>query len=247
MITKNQIKHIQQLHHKKGRQAEQLFLVEGAKNVLELLQSDFNIHALYTTAHFYQENLKLLQNSQIQAIEIENSQLERISTLESNNAALAVVQTKANQHLLAEQEWVLVLDDIKDPGNLGTIIRIADWYGIKKIVASEQSVELYNPKVIAATMGSFTRVALYYCDIATYMQALPKAHFYGAVMNGSSIYQQKFGKEGYLVIGNESHGISATIQNMLSAKITIPGRGGAESLNAAIATAIILDNVFRAN
>jgi RNA methyltransferase, TrmH family len=245
MLTKNTIKNVQLLHHKKNRSIQQQFLVEGAKNVLELLTSNYIVEQLYVSAQFYDENTKVLQNCQIAPIITDIISLGKMSTLSTNNAAIAVVKTKNNTEVFSEADWVLCLDGINDPGNLGTIIRIADWYGINKIVASHSTVEQYNPKVIAATMGSFTRVCVYYCDLDSYLSKLHHTAIFGAVMNGQSVYKQAFGPAGYLVIGNESHGISAPIQALLKHQITIPKRGTAESLNAGIATAVILDNVFR--
>lgn len=245
MITKNQIKYIQSLQLKKNRQINNSFLVEGAKNVLELLNSDFEIESLFITELFYKENRLALDKQNIPFELVNESELERMGTFNTNNAAMAVVKTNENNELLAENELVLVLDDIRDPGNLGTIIRIADWYGLKKIVCSESTVDVYNPKVIAATMGSFIRIKLFYTDLISYLDKKSNEFIGGAVMNGHSIYDLDLPKNGYLIIGNESNGISAGIQSFVNQRITIPKRGGAESLNAGIATAIILDNFFR--
>jgi RNA methyltransferase, TrmH family len=245
MITKNQIKYIQSLQLKKNRQINNAFLVEGAKNVLELLNSDFEIDSLYITEPFYKENRLALDKQNITFELVNESELERMGTFNTNNAAIAVVKTKENTELLAENELVLVLDDIRDPGNLGTIIRIADWYGLKKIVCSENTVDVYNPKVIAATMGSFIRIKLFYTDLNTFFEKKTNGFIAGAVMNGNSIYDTKLPKTGYIIIGNESNGISDSVQSFVNERITIPKRGGAESLNAGIATAIILDNFFR--
>jgi RNA methyltransferase, TrmH family len=245
MITKNQIKYIQSLQLKKNRQINNSFLVEGAKNVLELLNSDFEIESLYVTEPFYKENRLALDKQNI-PFEIANeSDLERMGTFATNNAAIAVVKTKENVELLAENELVLVLDDIRDPGNLGTIIRIADWYGLKKIICSENTVDVYNPKVIAATMGSFIRIKLFYTALESYLEQKSNEFIAGALMNGHSIYDLDLPKTGYIIIGNESNGISESVQAFVNQRITIPKRGGAESLNAGIATAIILDNFFR--
>jgi RNA methyltransferase, TrmH family len=245
MITKNQIKYIQSLHQKKVRQQEGLFLVEGTKNVLELLHSDFSVKVCYATESFCIDNEKLLQKLQISPEIVPADVLERMSTLANNHTALALVQAKENLVLHAQNEWVLLLDNLQDPGNLGTIIRIADWYGIKKIVASAQTVELYNPKVIMASMGSFTRVAVYYCDLSEYTNTIPNKKIYAAALNGASVYEEKFGGEGYLIIGSESHGVNDKLLARVGCSIRIPRRGGAESLNAAVATAVLLDNIFR--
>jgi RNA methyltransferase, TrmH family len=245
MITKNKIKTIQSLQQKKFRQLHQSFIVEGAKNVLELLSSDFEVETLFATELFYKEN-RIVLDKQNPILEIANeSELTQMGTFSSNNAALAQVKTKANEALLAENEIVLVLDDIRDPGNLGGIIRIADWYGIKKIICSENTVDFYNPKVITATMGSYVRVKLFYTDLLGFFQNKKNEFIGGALLNGTSIYNLQLPQNGYLIIGNESNGISESLQIFVNERITIPRRGGAESLNASVATAIILDNFFR--
>jgi len=174
-------------------------------------------------------------------------QLSRVGTLQTNDTALAVVKTKPNGFLCVEaQEYALILDDVRDPGNLGTIIRIADWYGISKIVCSLTTTDWYNPKVIAASKGSFTRVRGYYVDLEDYILSEQKKsdhlHFYGAFLEGQNIHQTTFAETGYIIMGNESNGISAAIEKHITHKITIPRFGQAESLNVGIATAVVLDN-----
>jgi RNA methyltransferase, TrmH family len=245
MITKNQIKYINSLQQKKFRLEHQSFVVEGAKSVLELLKSDFEIELLFVTNDFFVENEDLLQNLSVQAIIVNSVDLEKAGSFSSNNAALVIVKTKKNVELLVEEnEFALILDDIRDPGNLGTIIRIADWYAIKKVICSESTVDFYNPKVINSTMGSFTRTQLFYTDLETFIKK-QDLNIYGALLNGENIHRTKFPKSGYIVIGNEANGISEPIEKLITHKITIPRFGGAESLNAGIATAVVLDNVFR--
>lgn len=166
MLSKNQVKYIQSLHQKKYRQQHGAFLVEGAKSVQEVLQSDFQTELVVATDAFYKENAHLTDHQRI-AVEIASAaDLERIGTLDSNKAALAVVRTKENRPLVAQPgEIALILDDIRDPGNLGTILRIADWYGVRTILCSETTADVYNPKVISASKGSFTRVRWWYGDI----------------------------------------------------------------------------------
>ena len=184
MLTKNQVKYIQSLQLKKNRLLHKSFIVEGAKNVLELLEFDFKIESIFITEPFYKENKNVIDNQNC-AIQIVNeADLEKLGTFSSNNAAIALVKTKNNQNLLTTNELVLVLDDIRDPGNLGTIIRIADWYGLKNIVCSENTVDFYNPKVIAATMGSFLRVNLFYTNISQFLKTQKNEFIGGAVMNG---------------------------------------------------------------
>ncbi len=245
MITKNQIKYINSLQQKKFRLEHQSFVVEGSKSVIELLKSNFEIEILFVTKPFFEENEVLLQNLSFQPEIVQADELEKAGSFTSNNAALAVVKTKENLELLVkEKEFALILDDIRDPGNLGTIIRIADWYGIKKIICSSTTVDFYNPKVINATMGSFTRVSLYYTDLQVFITN-QTVNIYGTLLDGENIHYINFTNSGYIVIGNEANGISEEITKLITHKITIPRFGGAESLNAGIATAVVLDNVFR--
>ncbi len=247
MITRNQIKYINSLQQKKFRLEHQSFVVEGAKSVVELLKSDFEIELLFVTKLFFEENESLLKNLLVQPELVYANELEKVGSFTSNNAALGVVKTKENVELLVkDKEFALILDDIRDPGNLGTIIRIADWYGITKIICSTSTVDIYNPKVINSTMGSFTRISLYYTDLEMFIKN-KKVNIYGTLLDGENIHQTKFAESGYIVIGNEANGISEEITKLITHKITIPKFGGAESLNAGIATAVVLDNVFRRN
>ncbi|NBA75712.1 RNA methyltransferase [Emticicia sp. ODNR4P] len=245
MLSKNQIKYINSLQQKKFRQEYQSFVVEGAKSVVELLSSDFELESLYVTEDFYKETKPLLDKQPLRAEIVGQAELEKAGTFSSNNAALAVAKMKSNQELLLnDTEYALVLDEIRDPGNLGTIIRIADWYGIQKIICSEGTVDLYNPKVISSTMGSFTRVSLFYTDLVKYLKGQQKP-IYGAFLDSENVHTLKFAPSGYIVIGNEANGISEAVEEVVTHKITIPRFGGAESLNAGIATAVICDNLRR--
>ncbi|MCC2631070.1 MAG: tRNA/rRNA methyltransferase SpoU [Candidatus Paceibacter sp.] len=240
MLTKATAKLIRELHDKKGRQEHGLFLVEGEKNVLELLDSNFEIQQLFVTADFEKEHKALVEAKP--HLVVEQEELEKIGTLESNNAALAVVKQKENLSLSVEKnEIVLALDDVRDPGNLGTIIRIADWYGITKIICSPTTTDFYNPKTISATKGSFTRVNIFYTDLTEYLKNVSVPVF-GAFLGGESVHTMQFPAEGILVMGSESHGIGEKLSELIKNKITIPAYGKAESLNVSIATAIILDN-----
>jgi len=222
------------------------FVVEGAKSVLELLHSDFQISSLYLTDDFSKKYENLLKSVKVEIISVKQQELEGLGTFSSNNAALAVVKIKDNNLLLIEQEeLVLVLDEVKDPGNLGTIIRIADWYGIQKIVCSNDTAEVYNPKVISSTMGSFTRVKIYYCDLLEYFGRGLKEKVYAAMLDGEDVHKVKFEKKGYLIMGNESSGIRAELHPFISEKISIPRKGRAESLNVAVATGIICDSALK--
>ncbi len=243
MISKNQQKYLHSLQQKKYRIEYQAFIVEGAKNVQELLRSDFQIEMLFVTASFYKENESALTKQPFLVELATADELAKAGTFASNEAALATVKTKKNEYLCANaSEIVLVLDDIRDPGNLGTIVRIADWYGVSKIVCSESTVDCYNPKVIAATMGSFTRVQLFYTNLENYFSRLRDAQLFGTFLNGQNVHLIDFPTSGYLLIGNESNGISEAVEAFVNQRVTIPRFGEAESLNASIATAIVLDN-----
>ncbi len=246
MLSKNQVKYIQSLHQKKFRQQHGAFLVEGAKSVQEVLQSDFETEIVLMTELFQAQNVTLTDQRQTPVERVSPADLTRLGTLESNNAALAVVRTKENRRLVAEPgEIALVLDDIRDPGNLGTILRIADWYGVRKILCSETTADVYNPKVISASKGSFTRVRWWYGDLATALNEQARATaspIYGAFLDGTDVHTLPFGPGGYLVMGNESTGIGPAVAPFITQRVTIPRYGGAESLNVGIATAVLLDN-----
>lgn len=249
MLSKSRAQFVRSLHQKKFRQEHGQFLVEGAKSVQEVLASDFRVEILLATEAFYKENARLADRQRPQVEIVSPDELTRVGTLESNNAALAVVRTTENRPLLADPgEMVLILDDIRDPGNLGTILRIADWYGISKVVCSETTAEVYNPKVISASKGSFTRVRWFYTELHAYLQAIPPTiPIYGAFLGGTDVHTLAFGKGGYLVMGNEANGIRPDLEPFVRQKITIPRYGAAESLNVGIATAVILDNWRRGN
>jgi TrmH family RNA methyltransferase len=246
MFSKQQQKYVQSLQIKKYRQEHQSFLVEGAKSVLELLDSDFEVELLLCTPKFFEENENKLKKISIE--QISQTELEKISTLQSNDAAVAVVKMKPNIHLQAgTKEFVLVLDDIRDPGNLGTILRIADWYGITKVICSDTTVDFYNPKVIAASMGSFTRIQTFYTDLLAYFEqiSMQKPAIIGTFLNHENLHRFNFPDAGYIVLGNESNGIGEVVERFVTDKVTIPRFGHAESLNVGIATAIVLDNLMR--
>lgn len=249
MLSKNRLKYIQSLHQKKYRQQHGAFLVEGAKSVQEVLQSDFQTDLVVATEAFYKENAHLTDHQRIPVELASVADLERAGTLESNNSALAVVRTKENRPLLAEaDEITLILDDIRDPGNLGTILRIADWYGIRRILCSETTADVYNPKVISASKGSFTRVSWWYGDVAAVLkQAAGQLAVYGAFLDGADVHTLAFRKSGYLIMGNESNGIRPDVAQYVTQRVTIPRYGDAESLNVGIATAVLLDNIRRVN
>ena len=231
---------IKSLHQKKHRKDSGKFLVEGVKNVAELLASDYKIDSLYATKDFATAYADTLKKKNVRAQVVESSELAAFGTLEHNDGALAVAIQKETAAPKELAGITLVLDDIRDPGNLGTLIRIADWYGIKNIVCSPSCVDWHNPKVISATMGSFTRVSGYYAELPAFLKS-SKLPVLGAFLDGASVHMMKFPKDGILVIGSESHGISREVAKFVTEKVTIPAFGGAESLNAAVAGGIILD------
>lgn len=245
MISKSQIKFIKSLQLKKYRIEEQCFVVDGEKGVGEVMKSDFKIEMLLVTESFRERHEQLLDTVDGNIWVVSEKQLAHLSSFQTNESALAVVRQKPNQvPTLGQSEFILVLDDIRDPGNLGTMIRTADWYGIRKIVASQHTADCYNPKVINSTMGSFTRVHFAYADLLT---LIPKwdTSVYGTFMVGEDVHTQSFDKRGVIVIGNEAKGISSEIESLVTHKITIPGVAGAESLNAAVAAGIVMDNWSR--
>ena len=244
MISKVKSKFIKSLQIKKYRKQEQCFLVEGSKSVQELMASDFEVVMLLATPDFLASMDELPPNHG-ELVNATPQELHGLGEFQSNATTIAIAKMKPNDPVtISNDEFALVLDDIRDPGNLGTIIRTADWFGINKIIASPETSDVYNPKVISATMGSFTRVSIFYSDLDEYLSRSTLAT-YGAFLDGSDVHQLSFQKGGLIVIGNESHGISDLIAKHIQVRITIPRYGRAESLNAAMATGIILDNLRR--
>lgn len=244
MISKAKIKQIKALQVKKYRKQEQCFVVEGTKSVLELLKADFDVIWLAGTESFLKQNEKQVREV-TEVVNATSAELVAAGSFQTNDGALAIAKMKPNVSFsLAAEEVALVLDDIRDPGNLGTIIRTADWYGVTHIIASEETADFYNPKVLTASMGSFCRVKVFYTSLESYLVTARKP-IYGTFLEGTDVHELKFNGGGLIVIGNESNGISPDIEKLVSQKITIPRFGKAESLNAAMATGIILDSVRR--
>ncbi|MCU0384356.1 MAG: RNA methyltransferase [Cyclobacteriaceae bacterium] len=245
MVTKSQVKFIKSLQEKKYRKLEQCFLVEGEKSVLEVLSSSFVVRFVIGTADFLNKYASLL--TLVEKYEAKETALASLGEFKSNNAALAVVEIQEFAIKDFEPSGLhLVLDDIQDPGNLGTIIRTADWYGVASIVASKETVDFYNSKVIAATKGSFSRVKVYYTDLYNFLKDYSgKLPVYGASLHGENAHAVRFEKPSLLIIGNEAHGINKSLMEWVTKPVFIPRFGKAESLNAAIATAILLDGFSR--
>lgn len=241
MISKNQLKLLRALAQKKYRKQHNCYLVQGEKNILELFTANVPVKQLFASPVFIAaHNDKILADD---IVEADEESLSKASTLVSNNAAIAIV-TMPEPSSIDTSGLVLALDGVSDPGNLGTIIRVADWYGLKQIVVSQDCTDHFNPKVISATMGSFVRVNVIRTDLAAFL-ADYDGDIYGAYLGGQSVHETQFAKKGVLVMGSESHGIREQVAPYINQKITIPAFGGAESLNVAMATGIILDNIKR--
>lgn len=251
MISKNQIKFIQSLHLKKYRQERQLFIAEGIKVVNEFIQNpDYCPKELFATKAYIEAYKSLLTDKPISVYEVSEDELKKISQQNTPNQVLALcpaIQSELDINSLTNQ-LTLFLDDIRDPGNLGTIIRLADWFGVRQVICSPSSVELYNPKTIQASMGAILRVRVIYMPFETLLLSSKGVPVYGAVLNGTSIYHTPV-KNGILVIGNEANGISGTVLAKITHPVTIPAtnQNGSESLNAAMATAILLNEHNRFN
>lgn len=252
MITKNQIKHINSLKSNKFRKTYNEFIVEGTKLVNEILYSSFEISSLFATKRWFIENKNDISEI-IELTEINEKELKSISGLTTPNEVLAIVKIPENEinKNTIYQDLVLVLDKIRDPGNLGTIIRTADWFGINNIICSKDTVDAYNPKVIQATMGSVSRVKVYYTNLENFLKEIPEnIPVYGTFLEGENIYTSKLPDKAIIVIGNEANGISKEIENLVTHKIFIPPfssnqKQTAESLNASIATALICSEFRR--
>ncbi|WP_454800958.1 TrmH family RNA methyltransferase [Mucilaginibacter phyllosphaerae] len=238
MLSKSQISLLTSLQHKKFRREHGLFMVEGYKSITEFIDSDYHVHTIYHTPDIAPKLLNLSRKINYQEISL--SDLQKISALKNPADAIATVnipQWGGLNLTTLKNKFSLVLDGVQDPGNMGTIIRTADWFGITNIICSEDTVDAYNPKVVHATMGSLARVNVTYTNLAALIVAA-KLPVLGTLLNGDNIYTTNFGTEGLLVMGNEGNGIRPDIQALITKAITIPRVGRAESLNVAIATAI---------
>ena len=245
MLSKPQIRTITSLQHKKFRREHGLFVVEGIKSVLEFLHSDYIVQHVFYTAQAAAKFVKIPQN--IKSDEISEAELKRISSLRAPQGVLALVSIPIYPILRSgtlSGDFTLVLDDIQDPGNLGTIIRTAEWFGFKRIVCSAGTVDMYNPKVVQASMGALARIQVHYTDIA---ELIVRTHLpvFGAVLDGTSIYETDFGHEGLIILGNEGNGISAAVLPHLNHQVTIPRIGQAESLNVAVSAALFCSELAR--
>lgn len=243
MINKTHTKYIQSLHHKKFRDEYGVFIAEGPKVVLDLLDSrEFVCKQLIALESWLQQNENTLAAySGTEVFAVKDFELEKISLLTTAHSVLAVFEQKqATAPADITKKLTLVLDNIQDPGNMGTIIRTADWFGVHDIVCSLGCADRYNPKVVQSTMGSLARVNVYYTDLPEWLQQNTTVKKYAAALDGKNINTLKNITEGIIIIGNEGRGISEPVMQLVNEKITIPKIGEAESLNAAVATGIIL-------
>lgn len=238
MLSKNQIKLITRLKQKKYRLQDGVFVAEGVKVINELLQSSLKLNHVFSTVPFnINANLETL---------VTETELKKISFLTTPNKALALFEIPEIKSINLNT-LIVALDAVRDPGNLGTIIRLCDWFGIKELVCSEDTVDCYNPKVIQATMGSITRVNISYVDLETFLKETNET-VYGAFMDGDNVYKTTLPNKGVLVMGNEANGISNAIEQLVTKRVSIPRFGdlqATESLNVATATAILLSEFKR--
>ncbi|MEL4309009.1 TrmH family RNA methyltransferase [Joostella sp. CR20] len=240
MVSKNEIKLITSLHQKKYRNKEGLFIAEGVKVINELLKSDFKLYKIFVAT---ESDVSFNTDKEVR---VPQMVLKKMSALKTPSPALAVFYIKeAVQETL--EGLTLVLDDVRDPGNLGTIIRLSDWFGVSSVVCSANTVDCYNPKVVQATMGSLSRVQVVYTDLESYLEDESRP-IYCATMEGENIYTAEVPKNAVLVMGNEANGISESILKLVKNNISIPRFGtiqATESLNVATATAILLSEFKR--
>jgi len=245
MLSKTIIKYIQSLAHKKVRDEQGVFLAEGSKVVWELLNSNkFKCKIICGLKGWMDENDNMINAIAAEdEIEITEAELERISQLQAPNKVVAVFYKKESEPGHLKNNLSLMLDEIQDPGNLGTIIRTADWYGIKNIICSNECADCYNPKVVQASMGSLGRVNIIYTQLEEFIEEKKKISIYAATLSGKNISSFHKLREGIILIGNESKGIKQNLLDLVAEQITIPKKGEAESLNAAVACGIILSHV----
>lgn len=249
-------KDVKKLADKKHRNETGLFIVEGEKNIKELLLSDLVVTDILGTPKFIDSIFPLVNSydermhERIDLKEMKEAEIEKIGTFVTNACGIAVVKQKdafpiEAVYEQANEDFVLILDDVRDPGNLGTIIRIADWFGVTHIVASKTTTDCYSPKVISATMGSFTRIKIAYVALPEFLNKTKELGLpiVAADMDGKNIHDGKLPKNGFLLMGSESHGVSPESLTHATDRVTIPRFGKAESLNVAVATGILLNTL----
>jgi RNA methyltransferase, TrmH family len=238
LISKSEIKSITQLQQKKYRDSRNLFVAEGPKVIKELLKEGLKLQRFFST--------EAAEISETHHTHINHQELKKISNLKNANTALAVFEKPTSQKF-ENRGLIVALDAVRDPGNLGTIIRLCDWFGVTQLLCSQDTADCFNPKVIQATMGSIARVSVQYVSLSEVLKNA-KMPIFGAFMDGKDVYENNLPKEAILVMGNEANGISQEISALISEKISIPqfGKTTTESLNVATATAILLSEFKRA-
>lgn len=249
MLSKNQIKEIQSLQTKKFREAKKQFIAEGIKTVVEIIElAPLLLEEIFATRDFYESQKTTLRRLNIKFTEISEQELKKISLQSTPSGVIAICNYFKNQKIdfNFNDHFAFYLDDVRDPGNLGTIIRLADWFGASTIFCSPESCDVYNPKVIQATMGAFLRVKCIYVSLPDLLAQQQIKNVYGAVLNGKNLYKEKL-QNGLILIGNEANGISESNLKLMTQQLTIPANqnNGSESLNAAMATSIIASEFFR--
>lgn len=240
MFSKSQIKLIKSLSQKKYRTRHGLFIIEGKKGIFELLSSPLKLHSLFTAKDIFEA-------SEEKTYLIAEGDLKKVSNQQSTQTALAIFHIPEVVQLKPEGLQV-VLDDVQDPGNLGTIIRLCDWFGVEDLICSMGTVDCYNPKVVQATMGSIARVNIHYLELTTYLGGIPKERpVYGTFLEGENVYSEPVSPDGVVVLGNEGNGISPEVEQLITKKLNIPqfGKARTESLNVATAAAIFLSEFSR--
>ena len=244
MLSKQQISFVRSLHQKKFRQMYGKFLVEGDKPVRELLASGFKVHTVFSVEGWSSAVLQKVT----ELVSVTETELAKISTLENPKQVVAIAEIPASGFSLADFEFnglALCVDNLNDPGNAGTIIRIADWFGIEYVFLSENSVDIYNPKVVSAAKGSLFRVKCIYTDLKKLFAFHSKLPVYGTFMDGENIYKATLTDKAFVVIGNEANGISEDMFPFITHRIAIPSFGKAESLNAGVAAGIVVSEFVR--
>jgi RNA methyltransferase, TrmH family len=255
MLSRNQVRHIHSLKLKKQREKHKQFIAEGSKLVLDLLESDHHILEIFAIREWIDNYTTFFQLKKIIPIPVTEDELSRITALTTPSPVLAIVSIPGTviDSSSFKGKLILALDEIRDPGNLGTIIRMADWFGIDAVICSETTVDLYNPKVVQATMGSLARIPVQYLNLEAFLEDLPSTvNIYGSFLDGENIYNARIQNEGIIIIGNESNGISENVAKHVTCRLHIPSFSGrrrssthAESLNASVATAVICSEVKR--
>jgi len=246
-LSKNKIKLINSLTRKKYRKKEQLFICEGEKIFKTLVDSNFKIVEAFAVPDFIDKN-KIIEKFNFS--EITENELKKISELSTPQKVLALVEIPTNnlENIQFENKLSLVLDKIQDPGNLGTIIRIADWFGIENIICSSNTVDIFNPKVVQSTMGSIFSVNIFYTDLQDFLKKHDNSPIYGTFMDGKNIYNENLSSAGFIIMGNEANGISSEIEQFVTSKLSIPTFNKtkvAESLNVAVSAAIVCSEFAR--